>query len=580
MIEFKALRKNLKKDYSNFTKVKVAIVADWAIQMLAQALRGYSYEKQLDIEIYEATYDQMEPELLNPESNLYKFEPDYIVLFPCAEKFHAKYQSESQENRINLWQSESERIQNLCLNIKNNSDAKVLLSNYCELFDGIYGNYAATYTESYVYNQRLLNENIAKLVGDSNYIYLLDILSLQLEYGRKNIFDDKLYYLSKTVFAIDFLPVIAENIIKIINILKGSVKKCIVCDLDNTLWGGVIGDDGIEGIEVGSKGLGQVYSDIQSWVKELSQRGIAVAICSKNNEDTAKEPFNKHKEMILSLNDISLFIANWDDKATNIRKIQKILNIGMDSIVFIDDNPFERNLVKEIIPEITVPDLPKDPALYLSFLKSLNLFETVKISDTDKKRTQQYREEASRNEVKLAASNFDEYLKGLEMKAVSKPFDSFSLPRVAQLSQRSNQFNLRTIRYSEQDVQNMIDSDRFITMTVDLKDRFGEYGIICLVILEKVDENTAFLDTLIMSCRVLKRSVEEYVFNKIVDIAKLSGINTILGEYLPTKKNAMVKNLLEEYDFKLIENNEGATKWQLEVSEYSTKKTFVEENNE
>lgn len=578
-MEFKALRKNLKKDYSKLKKIKVAIVADWAVQMLGQAIRGYGYEKKLDIQLYEAAYDQMEPELLDPSSELYKFEPDYILMFPCAEKFHEKYCSLT--DKMTAGDIEFERIKVLCDNIAINSNAKVLLCNYCEINDGVYGNYAGYFEESFLYNQRKLNRGIAALANENSHVYMLDIQLLQNEYGRKNITDDRLYYISKTIFKMEFIPVIAEEIVSVINVLSGKIKKCLITDLDNTLWGGVIGDDGIEGIQIGSMGIGGAFSDLQRWIKELSQRGVAIAVCSKNNEGIAKEPFEKHKEMILKLEDISVFIANWEDKVANIKAIQQILNIGFDSMVFIDDNPFERDMVKEMLPEVTVPDLPEDPTKYLTYLSSLNLFETVNISKEDKKRTQLYREEAGRNKLKNTASNIDEYLNSLDMKAIVKPFDGYSLPRVAQLSQRSNQFNLRTKRYTEQDVERIIAMpEKYFTMTVDLKDKFGEYGIICIVILEKIDEKTLFLDTMLMSCRVLKRTVEEFAFNQIVLKAKQQGFEMILGEYLPTPKNGMVKDLLGKYDFKLKKESEKADEWELIIEDYGTKKTFVEAENE
>lgn len=456
------------------------------------------------------------------------------------------------------------------------------MSNYCELNDGMFGNYAGTFAESFLSQERLLNTKIAKIVQEQGQVYLLDVLALQGLYGRKAMFEERLYYLTKTVFAMDFLPILAEQIARLIRTLQGKVQKCLVTDLDNTLWGGVIGDDGMEGIQIGSMGIGTAFSDLQAWIKELSQRGIAVAVCSKNNEEIAKEPFLKHKEMVLRLDDISVFLANWGDKATNIQKIQQILNIGMDSIVFLDDNPFERNLVRSTLPEVIVPELPEDPTKYLSVLQELGPVETVKISTEDQKRTRRYREEADRKQLQDTFTNIEAYLDSLKMQAIVKPFDAFSMPRVAQLSQRSNQFNLRTRRYTEQDLAKMVQNrERYETMAVELRDRFGEYGIICVVVLERIEPKTWFLDTLLMSCRVLKRSVEEFVFNHIVTQAKVIGIEQIVGEYLPTKKNGMVKELLGNYGFVLLREAVGeGDSWLLQVQDYVEKQTFVEECDE
>ena len=577
-MKFHDLRKNLRKNTDGMRVVKMAVVADWSVQMLCQAIRGFAYTKGLNVQIYEGSYDQMESELLDPASPLYAFEPDYILVFPCAEKLQEKFHGTPNDLRPSLVQEEARRIRTLCESAAANSSAKIILSNYCEIHDGIYGNYAALVHGSFTDIQRELNQKICEIAAGSSKVFLLDISALQGIYGRRNMHDPRLYYASKTVFALDFLPVLAEQIIKIVTVILGSVKKCIITDLDNTLWGGVIGDDGMEGIQIGSFGLGMVYSNLQSWIKEHAKRGVAVAVCSKNNEDTAKEPFEKHPDMILRLEDISVFVANWDDKATNIKRIQQVLNIGFDSMVFLDDNPFERELVRTMLPDVTVPELPEDPAEYLPYLQQLALFETVYVSDEDKRRTSLYRQEADRLQLEQKMASIDEYLESLQLRAAAHPLDSYSIPRAAQLSQRSNQFNLRTKRYTEQDMEFFAQHpEQYVTFTVSLKDKFGEYGIICVVVLEKRDEETLFLDTLFMSCRVLKRSVEEYVFNKMVKLAAEQGIKTILGEYLPTKKNAMVKDLLGKYGFEEYAADENGTSWKLDVAQYTQNKTFVED---
>lgn len=577
-MKFHDLRKNLRKNTDGMRKVKMAVVADWSVQMLCQAIRGFAYTKGLNVQIYEGSYDQMESELLDSASSLYAFEPDYILVFPCAEKLQERFHGTPNDLRPTLAQREADRIQLLCESAGANSSAKIILSNYCEIYDGIYGNHAALMQASFASVQREINQKVCETAAGSSRIFLLDVSSLQGIYGRRAMHDSRLYYASKTVFAIDFLPVLAEQIIKIVNVISGSVKKCIITDLDNTLWGGVIGDDGMDGIQIGSFGLGMVYSDLQAWIKEHANRGVAVAVCSKNNEDTAKEPFEKHPDMVLRLEDISVFVANWDDKATNIKRIQQILNIGFDSMVFLDDNPFERELVRTMLPDVTVPELPEDPAEYLPYLQQLALFETVYVSAEDKKRTQLYRQEAERLQLEQKVSSIDAYLESLQLVAATRPFDSYSIPRAAQLSQRSNQFNLRTKRYTEQDMAFFAQHpEKFVTFTVSLKDKFGEYGIICVVILEKRDDKTLFLDTLFMSCRVLKRSVEEYVFNKMVALATEQGFETILGEYLPTKKNAMVKDLLGKYGFVECASDENGTTWKLDVARYTQNKTFVED---
>ena len=255
--------------------------------------------------------------------------------------------------------------------------------------------------------------------------------------------------------------------------------------------GGIIGDDGLENIQIGNGlGIGKSFSEFQEWIKKLKNRGVIIAICSKNNEKIAKEPFEKHPNMILKLNDISVFVANWNNKADNIKQIQSILNINFDSMVFIDDNPFERNMVRENVPEVIVPELPEDPGEYLEYLYSLNLFETLSYSNADVDRTKQYQVESQRIKIQKSFTNEVEFLKSLSMVSIVKPFDKFNTPRVSQLSQRSNQFNLRTIRYSEADIENICNDKNYKNFSFTLSDKYGDHGLICIVILEKKTKKT------------------------------------------------------------------------------------------
>ena len=315
------------------------------------------------------------------------------------------------------------------------------------------------------------------------------------------------------VLSTDILPNVAEIILNIINVRLGVLHKCVILDLDNTLWGGVIGDDGYENIEIGTLGIGKAFTEFQKWLKELKHRGIILAVCSKNNESVAKEAFLKNKEMVLKLEDISVFMANWDNKADNIKTIQSILNIGFSSMVFIDDNPVERQIVKENIPEITVPNLPEDPACYLEYLYGLNLFENTGITSEDSNRTNLYQIEHQRLNLKKSFVDEKEFLKSLEMLSLVEGFNKNNLSRVAQLSQRSNQFNLRTMRYDESDIINYESSNQYENFTFTLNDKFGENGLICVVVLKQTKEATMFIENWFMSCRVLKRGMENFVLN-------------------------------------------------------------------
>jgi FkbH-like protein len=297
-----------------------------------------------------------------------------------------------------------------------------------------------------------------------------------------------------------------------------------------------------------------------------------LAVSSKNTETIAKEVFEKHPAMILKKEDISVFAINWETKVDNILFIQSILNIGFDSMVFLDDNPFERAMVKQHIPEITVPELPEDPAEYLPYLQSLNLFETASFSEEDSSRTLQYQEEASRKALEKQFTTEAEFLESLQMVATIKPVDSFTRPRVAQLTQRSNQFNLRTKRYTEGDIADIMCDPNKFTLTVSLADSFGDYGLISAVIMEKKSSDRLFIDTWIMSCRVLKRGVENMLLDEIVALAKEYGFSQIEGEYLPTAKNGLVKDHYNNLGFQL---HPETGNWVLNVAEFKSEQIFI-----
>jgi FkbH-like protein len=406
--------------------------------------------------------------------------------------------------------------------------------------------------------------------GQHPDFYLCDLSSVQNELGKNAIFQPAFYINSEMVLSIDVLPNVANITIDIIAALNGRFKKCLILDLDNTIWGGIIGDDGLENIQIGNLGIGKAFTELQHWIKKLKERGIILAVCSKNNESNAKEPFSKHPDMILKLDDIAVFFANWENKADNIRQIQSILNIGFDSMVFLDDNPFERSLVKNALPEITVPDLPDDPADYLEYLYTLNLFETISSSDEDAGRTKQYQIEAQRTVLKKTFPNEEEFLESLEMLSLVKPFNSFNAPRVAQLTQRSNQFNLRTVRYTEEDIRSIGSSEEYVTLSFTLEDKFGDNGLICVVILKKTDKKNLFIDTWLMSCRVINRGMEFFVLNTIAGSARKYGFISLTGEYIKTSKNEMIKDHYYNLGFKKEGNY-----WTLNLQNFVNLKCYI-----
>ncbi|MDO4323065.1 MAG: HAD-IIIC family phosphatase [Lachnospiraceae bacterium] len=568
-ITFTRLKRNCKKDMSDKKKLRLAILGDCATQHLATAIRGYGVEEELWFEVFDADYNQIDAQLLDPQSEFFQFDPQFALIYMCSEKlYHSFYET---EDKAGFADAVYQKIRSYWELINSHGAVNIIQFTFVEADDRIFGNYAAKTQASFLYQVKKLNYLLMNGAQEVKNAFLMDLNYITAQYGREKVYDDKLYYIAKMPLSTGILPEVAKQVTDIVKAVSGRIIKCVVTDLDNTLWGGVIGDDGLEGIQIGELGLGHAFEEFQMWLKGLKSRGIILAVCSKNNEDTAKEPFLKHPEMVLRMDDFSMFVANWEDKASNIRYIQETLNIGMDSIVFLDDNAFERNQVKSMIPDITVPELPEDPAMYLSYLKGLNLFETASWSEADKDRTKQYQSEIKRTEQRRQYQNYDEYLQSLGMVAVAKPFDPFQYPRIAQLTQRSNQFNLRTVRYTEAEIEKLAEDDHFLTLYFMLKDQFGDHGLISVAILEKQDEETLFMHNWLMSCRVLKRGMEEFIINKVMETARENGYKRVIGEYIQTPKNAMVKDIYGKLGFR----EAGGGLFVADVDTFVQNKTFI-----
>jgi FkbH-like protein len=570
MKSFTDLKRNLKKDFRGLATIKVALIGDSATQFLADAIRGQGYEFGIYLNLFEADFNQVERQVFDPSSELYRFMPDVVIVFHSSHKLLQHYNKANNSEKNMLAATRLKLIEQLYRGIKHRMNSKFIYYNYPEIDDAIFGNFANKISFSFLAQLRNLNTKLMEFALVNSDFFLADLSSLQNKIGRNAMFSPNVYINSEMVLSIDSLPMVAERTVAIISALQGKIKKCLVLDLDNTLWGGVIGDDGLENIQIGNLGIGKAFTEFQYWIKKLKERGIIIAVCSKNTDSVAREPFEKHPEMVLHIDDFAVFVANWENKADNIRSIQKILNIGFDSMVFLDDNPFERTMVRENIPGITVPELPDDPAEYLEYLYSLNLFETVSYSTEDIERTRQYQEEVKRVRDRTQFVNEDDFLKSMSMKSEVSTFTKYNTPRVAQLTQRSNQFNLRTIRYTEEDIERIGNDTNYYSFAFTLEDKFGDNGLISVVILKDAGNGSLFIDSWLMSCRVLKRGMEIFVLNTIVESALRNGFNSIVGEYIPTPKNEMVKDHYASLGF--TKNGE---LWVLKPQTYKTGKCFI-----
>lgn len=568
-LDFNSLVKKHKPD-NGIRKLRIAVLAEFASQHLVKALQAAGAMNNFRVEIWEAEYDTIASSIFDETSELYNRHFDYVIIYYSPFKLYKEFSYH--QTKSDFADAKVMGISALLALLQERIKVRVIISNYDEIDDSIWGNFANKTDKSFLFQVRKLNLGLMQLAGQRGNIEILDVHQLVAEKGRAAIFSPRLYVLADLIYDLDFMALLAQETWRVIKTAEGSFVKCIIIDLDNTIWGGIIGDDGLSNIEIGELGLGKAFSNLQLWLKNLKERGILLAVCSKNDDQIAKAVFRDHEAMILGLDDIAVFVANWETKVDNIMFIQSVLNIGFDSMVFIDDNPFERQMVEQHIPGIIVPDLPEDPAEMLPYLQSLRLFETASYADADAVRTQQYQEESNRVALQKKFTSEADFLLSLNMQAVCKPVDSFSCPRVAQLTQRSNQFNLRTRRYTEGEIEDLIEHSCKHVLTLSLTDKFGNYGLVSAVILERYSEDEMFIDTWIMSCRVLKRSVESLMLNEIVDLAKSRGYRWLVGEYIPTAKNGLVKDHYRLLGFTPV-NQSGI--WRLSLENYDPKTTFI-----
>jgi len=394
---------------------------------------------------------------------------------------------------------------------------------------------------------------------------LLDVAGLAETVGLAEWHDPQLWNLAKFAFSDAMIPLYADHVARTVAAIRGKSRKVLILDLDNTVWGGVIGDDGLEGINVAQgDARGEAYLAVQRFALDLRQRGILLAVSSKNSDKVAREPFEKHPEMLLKLDHIAVFQANWNDKATNIQAIAEELSLGLDAMVLLDDNPVERGLVRKLLPQVAVPELPEEPANYVRTLAAAGYFEAVTFSSEDLKRAGFYQGNAKRATLRQQAGGVDAYLASLDMTITFQPFDATGRARIVQLINKSNQYNLTTRRYTDPEVSAAENDPSVFTLQVRLADTFGDNGMISVVICRPGETSSWEIDTWLMSCRVLGRKVENMVLREILQHARRAGISKLIGTYLPTGRNQLVADHYARLGFgKVGEEESGLTRWEL-----------------
>jgi FkbH-like protein len=550
--------------------VRLAVLGSSTIDHLLPSMRVAALRRNIWLATYVPEYGQHLSELLDVSSGLHVFTPD---AFLCAFDSHhfvgmARYDLD-EKMADGLIEDGLERLKTMWRIAQDKFGAHLMQQTLLPTFPPILGNNEHRLPGS---QKRLIDVFNSRLreVADQEGVDILALDDQSARHGINAWHDPMLWHRAKQYVSPAATPFYGELAGRLIGAKQGKSFKCLVLDLDNTLWGGVIGDDGLEGIVLGQGStLGEAYVEFQRYLQALSRRGIVLAVCSKNDEANAYEPFDSHPEMVLKRTDIACFVANWRDKAANIREIATRLNLGIDSLVLVDDNPFERNLIRRELPSVAVPELPEDPALYSTAIADAGYFEALQLTQEDTKRAQQYQENSQREALRASHTDMGAYLRSLNMELQWAPFTSVGLLRIVQLINKTNQFNLTTCRYTEQQVIARLAAPGSLTLQLRLLDQFGDNGIIAIVIGVPTEGGAIQIDTWLMSCRVLGRKVEEATLNIVAAEATRLGANFLIGEYKPTPKNEMVKDHYERLGFDVCKvRPDGSTIWRLSLDAF------------
>ncbi len=559
-------------------KVRLGWLGSSTLEHLLPAARIACLRRGLLLESYLAPYDQYRQELLDPESGLARFRPHAVLLSLDHEHVGvsapldaspgdvaAQVQQRSTELRT-LWRVAAEKL-----------GCTVIQQTIPNLAPQLFGSFDSAVPGTAF---SIIDQLNRALVSDAARarVPVLDLASWAARLGHDAWFDPVRWFQAKQLVSPILAPMYGDLVARILGAIRGRSRKCLVLDLDNTLWGGVVGDDGVDRLVLGyGTAAGEAFASFQRHAQRLRARGIVLAVCSKNDRAVAESAFANYPEMVLRRDDFAVFVANWNDKASNLRRIADDLNLGLDALVFFDDNPAERALVRAELPMVAVPEVPDDPAYFVRTLEDAGYFEAVSFTSDDLSRAQQYQDNGRRVQAMESATDMDSFLRSLSMTLTIGRVDAQSLPRVTQLINKTNQFNVTTRRYSEAELQAFVGEPANIALHFRLADRFGDSGLIAVVLARPDTPERYVVDTLLMSCRVLGRGVELAVLNALVALAGQHGARELLGEYLPTARNGMVADLYPRLGFAPMSRDEGsgATRWSLQLDRFIPHSTFI-----
>ena len=535
--------------------VKVAIAGSYTTTQLGAMLCLAAARIGIQIDLYESSYGQYQQEIINPASPLYAFSPDIVLLAVHEGDVHLEEFSSDPTGEV---ETELTRWTTLWRLVINQSRARIVQHNFALPCDIPAGHLATRLPGSRYMMTQALNAGLGQAAGTA--VSIVDCERLSALIGKQRWCDPRYWNMSKQAVALDALPLLARHTAAVIAADVGLSRKCLVLDLDNTLWGGVIAEDGLAGIKLGHGAEGEAFVAFQEYLLKLKRKGVILTVCSKNNHADAIQPFEHHPEMRLKLHDIALFVANWNTKPENIRTIADTLQIGLDSLVFVDDNPVEREIVRKFLPQVDVLPMPEDPAYHVRTLSQYLLLETASLTAEDSERTTQYQARAQIKALEASADSIEDFYRSLQMQAIVTPFEETQLPRIAQLIGKTNQFNLTTRRHGISQLEAFVRDTSYVHLALRLRDRYADHGLVSVMIARR-DGNTLDIDTWLMSCRVIGRTVESTMLEHLCRRALQLGCTSIRGTYIPTPKNAMAAEAYAKQDFSRLDATDGVEIW-------------------
>ena len=554
------------KSLSPLTPFRLAVLSNSTIDLIVPALVASAARHGIALEVVQPSYDQVAQEALTPDSKVNSSKPDAVLFALDYRGLPLKLSLGDPESAAATVQGAIGYLQALSNGIKASTNAVCIFQSFAPPAESLFGSLDRTLPGTMRSLIDGINRELAEFVSGSGDV-LLDVAALAETVGLSDWHDPQLWNMAKFSFSDQLIPLYADHVARVVAAIRGKSGKVLILDLDNTVWGGVIGDDGLDGIQIAQgDARGEAHLAVQRLALDLRQRGIVLAVSSKNTDEVARAPFEKHPEMLLKLDHIAVFQANWNDKATNIQAIAEELSLGLDAMVFLDDNPVERGLVRKLLPQVAVPELPEEPAYYARTLAAGGYFEAVAFASEDLKRAGFYQDNARRAGLQKQVGGVDAYLTSLEMSITFQPFDATGRARIVQLINKSNQYNLTTRRYTDPEVTEAENDASVFTLQVRLADIFGDNGMISVVICRPGESGEWEIDTWLMSCRVLGRKVEHMVLREILGHARVAGIHKLMGVYRPTERNKLVVDHYAKLGFaKAGEEESGLTRWELLV---------------